>query len=82
MLALLPIELVAIEKVLLATLRALTGGAFIFPLAYLILGSAFQVRADLIGVLIGLMALVAPVGAAIGLLFGTSVRLFHRRVIS
>src|SRR5262249_23717668 len=42
LLAPLPVELVAIEKVLLAVLRALLGGAFIFPLAFWILGSGYQ----------------------------------------
>ena len=70
LLAPLPIVLVAIEKVLLAALRALIGGAFIFPLAYWILGSGFQVRTDLLGVLIGLMVLVALVGASVGLVLG------------
>ena len=64
----LPITLVAVEKILLATLRALIGGAFVFPLAVWILGSGYQVRTDLLGVLIGLMVLVALVGAALGLL--------------
>lgn len=73
LLAPLPVGLVAVEKVLLSVLRALIGGAFIFPLAYLILGSSFQVRGDQISVLIGLLVLVALVGAAIGLLLGTSV---------
>ena len=69
----LPIALVAVEKVLLAALRALIGGAFIFPLAFLVLGSGYQVRADLLGVLIGLMVLTALAGAALGLLLGVSV---------
>lgn len=73
LLAPLPVALVAVEKVLLATLRALIGGAFIFPLAYWILGSGFQVRSDQLGVLIGLLVLVALVGAALGLLLGTSI---------
>ncbi len=68
LLAPLPISLVAVEKLVLATLRALIGGAFVFPLAFWILGSSYQVRADLLGVLIGLMVLVALVGAALGLL--------------
>ena len=72
LLAPLPTVLVAIEKVLLAVLRALIGGAFIFPLAYWILGSGFQVRTDMLGVLIGLMVLVALVGASIGLVLGTA----------
>jgi len=44
LLAPLPIALVAIEKILLAVLRALISGAFIFPLAYWILGNGFQMR--------------------------------------
>ena len=73
LLAPLPIVLVAVEKVLLAVLRALIGGAFIFPLAFWILGSGFQVRTDMLGVLIGLMVLVALVGASVGLVLGTAV---------
>ncbi|MFL5696868.1 MAG: ABC transporter permease [Ktedonobacteraceae bacterium] len=72
LLAPLPTVLVAIEKVLLAVLRALVGGAFIFPLAYWILGSGFQVRTDMLVVLIGLMVLVALVGASAGLVLGTA----------
>jgi len=68
LLAPLPISLVALEKLVLATLRALIGGAFVFPVAFLVLGSGYQVRTDLLGVLIGLMVLVALVGAALGML--------------
>jgi ABC-2 type transport system permease protein len=73
LLAPLPVALVAVEKVLLAALRALIGGAFIFPLAFLVLGNGYQVRADLLGVLIGLMVLTALAGAALGLLLGVTV---------
>jgi len=68
LLAPLPIALVAVEKILLSALRGLIAGAFVFPLAFWILGSGYQVRTDLLGVLIGLMVLVALVGAALGLL--------------
>jgi ABC-2 type transport system permease protein len=68
LLAPMPIQLVALEKLMLATLRALIGGALVFPVAFLVLGSGFQVRADLLAVLIGLMILVALVGAAFGML--------------
>jgi ABC-2 type transport system permease protein len=71
LLAPLPIALVAVEKVLLAALRGLIAGAAIFPLAFWILGSGYQVRADLLGILIGLMILIALVGAALGLLLST-----------
>jgi ABC-2 type transport system permease protein len=75
LLAPLPVALVAVEKVLLAVLRALVAGALIFPLAYWILGSGYQVRSDQIGILIGLMVLTAMAGAALGLVLGTSVPL-------
>jgi ABC-2 type transport system permease protein len=68
LLAPLPIALVAVEKLLLSALRGLIAGALVFPLAYWILGSGYQVRTDQLGILIGLMALVALVGAALGLL--------------
>ena len=68
LLAPLPIALVAVEKILLSALRGLIAGAFVFPLAFWILGSGYQVRTDLLVVLIGLMVLVALVGAALGLL--------------
>jgi ABC-2 type transport system permease protein len=71
LLAPLPVWLVAVEKVLFAALRALLAGAVIFPLARWIVGSNYHVRTDLIGMLIGLMVLVALSGAALGLLLGT-----------
>ena len=67
LLAPLPVALVAVEKILLTVLRAVIGGALVFPLAFWILGSGYQVRTDLLGVLIGLMVLVALVGATLGL---------------
>lgn len=74
LLAPLPISLVCIEKVLFAALRGLVAGAFIFPLAYLILGNQFQVQSDAIGVIIGVMLLSAFVGASMGIVIGTLVK--------
>jgi ABC-2 type transport system permease protein len=71
LLAPIPITLVAVEKILLAAMRGLLAGALIFPLAYWILGDGYQVRTDQLGVLIGLMVLIAFVGAAFGVLLGT-----------
>ena len=71
LLAPLPITLVVIEKVLLAAARGLLAGGFVFPLAYWILGSGYQVRTDEIGVLIGMMALTSLLGAAVGLVLAT-----------
>lgn len=70
----LPISLVAIEKVLVAVVRGLIAGAFIFPLAWWILGSGFQVRTDMLPALIGMMILTAMLGAALGLVLGTVVQ--------
>lgn len=71
LLAPLPIALVAVEKVFFAALRALLAGAVTFPLAYWILGSGFQVRTDLLGMLLILAVLIALTGAALGLVLGT-----------
>ena len=68
-----PISLVAIEKVIFGAIRGLMAGAFIFPLAYLILGSEFSVRADAIGVIAGVMILTSITAASIGLMLGTLV---------
>ncbi len=71
LLAPLPVSLVAVEKVFFAALRALLAGAVIFPLAYWILGSGYQVRIDLLGLLLVLAVLIAFTGAALGLVLGT-----------
>ncbi len=73
LLAPIPIALVSIEKVMLATLRGLIAGALVFPLAYWILGNDFQVRSDRIAILIGLLVLEALLGATLGLLLGSAV---------
>jgi ABC-2 type transport system permease protein len=73
LLAPLPHLLVALEKIALAALRGLLAGVLVFPLAYLVLGSGYQVRTDLLGVLAGLMVLTALLGASIGLLLGTVI---------
>ncbi len=70
LLAPIPVSLVALEKVLFAALRALIAGAVIFPLAFLILGSGYQVRTDLLWVTVGLMVLIALMASALGLVLG------------
>lgn len=74
LLAPLPVDLVAIEKVIFAAIRGLIAGAVIFPLAYWILGNEFNVRTDAIGILIGVMILTAFAGASLGLTIGTLVK--------
>jgi ABC-2 type transport system ATP-binding protein len=53
-------------------IEQLAEGSQTETLAFWILGSGFQVRTDMPGVLIGLMVLVALVGAALGLVLGTA----------
>lgn len=74
LLAPLPVSLVAVEKVIFAATRGLIAGGVIFPLAYLILGSEYQVRSDSIAAVIGIMILTALAGASIGLFIGTMVK--------
>lgn len=74
LLAPLPINLVAIEKVIFAAIRGLIAGAVIFPLAWWILGSDYHVRSDAIGTLIGIMVLTAFAGASLGLFIGTIIK--------
>jgi ABC-2 type transport system permease protein len=74
LLAPLPVNLVAVEKVIFAAMRGLVAGAIIFPLAWWILGSGFQVRTDAIGTLIAIMVLTAFAGATLGLFIGTTVK--------
>ncbi|HZS76609.1 MAG TPA: ABC transporter permease [Ktedonobacteraceae bacterium] len=74
LLAPLPVNLVAVEKVLFAAMRGLIAGAIIFPLAYWILGNEYSVRTDAIGTIIGIMVLTAFAGACLGLTIGTLVK--------
>lgn len=74
LLAPLPVELVAIEKVVFAALRGMMAGAIIFPLARWVLGSQYQVRSDAIGTIIGIMVFTAFAGASLGLTIGTLVK--------
>ncbi len=73
LLAPIPISVVAIEKVLFSVIRGLIAGGLIFPLAYWMLGSGYQVRAGLLAPLLGLMLLSALASAALGLVLGTVV---------
>ena len=74
LLAPLPVSLVALEKVLFAAMRGIVAGAVIFPLAYWILGSGYNVRGDRIGVLIGIIVLTSFAGACLGLTIGTLIK--------
>lgn len=74
LLAPLSVHLVALEKVLFATLRGLIGGAMVFPLAVWMLGSGYQVRGDTLGLLFGLMVLTALTSASLGLAIGSAIQ--------
>ncbi|GHO89514.1 transport permease protein [Dictyobacter formicarum] len=71
LLAPLPISLVALEKVVFAAVRSLVAGGLAFPLAYLILGSGYQVRTDALLPMFGVMILGALCSGALGLVIGT-----------
>ena len=74
LLAPLPVWMVAAEKVLFGTFRGAFAAACIFPMAVLILGPAYSVRADRIGFLILMVLLTGATGASIGMLIGTIVK--------
>jgi ABC-2 type transport system permease protein len=74
LLAPLPDQLVALEKILFAVLRGLVAAALIFPLAVWILGTEYNVRSDRIGLLIAMLLLAALTGACVGLFLGTIIR--------
>ena len=73
LLAPLPVSLVAVEKVVFATMRSLVAGGLTFPIAYAILGSGYQVRADALVPLISIMVLYALSSAALGLMIGAAL---------
>jgi ABC-2 type transport system permease protein len=72
LLAPLPTPLVAVEKLVVATMRALVAAAVIFPVGALVLGSA-PWRAESLPLLIVVLILGSWVGAGIGLTMGTLV---------
>jgi ABC-2 type transport system permease protein len=69
----LPIWGVAVAKLTYAAIRGIIAGMLIFPLGWLILGNAFQVSCEHLGLLIVISVLGAFSGAAIGLTLGTMV---------
>ncbi len=74
LLAPLYVSLVALEKVVFAAFRGLIAGAVIFPLAFWILGSEYNVRSDRFLVLVLVMILAAFAGACLGIFIGTSIK--------
>lgn len=72
LLAPLPTNLVALEKVIFAALRALAAGAVMFPIGILILGS-IPWQASALPLLLAVLVLGSLAGAAMGLVLGTLV---------
>ena len=70
----LPVWMVAIQKIVYAAVRGLVAGATIFPLGWLVLGSAFRVSTEHLGLLAVVGILGALGGAALGLTLGTFVQ--------
>ena len=74
LLAPMPVWMVAVEKVLFASMRGMVAGAVIFPAAWLVLGPRYTVRGDRIPELICMIVLAALAGSGIGLVIGTVVK--------
>jgi ABC-2 type transport system permease protein len=73
LLAPLPVAMVAVQKIVIASLRALVAGAVIFPLGALILGSNFHLSSAHVPLVIVYCVLAALLGSGIGLSMGTFV---------
>jgi ABC-2 type transport system permease protein len=74
LLAPLPIALVAIEKIVIASLRGLFGGLVVFPLAWLIMGwDSVAVSGDNVPGFVLFCVLAAVLGSSLGLALGTLV---------
>ncbi len=70
----LPVWLVAVQKLVFAAIRGLVAGAMIVPLGRLILGGGFAISLEYWWLLAIVAVLGALVGAALGLVMGTSVQ--------
>jgi ABC-2 type transport system permease protein len=72
LLAPLPVGVVAVEKVVFASLRALLAGAVMFPIGLWVLGS-IPWRASGLPLMVLVLVLGALVGSSLGLILGTAV---------
>jgi ABC-2 type transport system permease protein len=72
LLAPLPLGMVAVEKMVFASLRALFAGALMFPIGRWIIGP-LSLQADRAWILVGFMVLGALAGSGMGMLLGTAV---------
>jgi ABC-2 type transport system permease protein len=69
----LPISMVAVEKIIFVSLRTLVAAALTFPLAYVVLGTGYHVRTDLLAPMIGVIVLYALSSAALGLVIAVAL---------
>jgi ABC-2 type transport system permease protein len=69
----LPVQLVAVEKIVIGALRGLAAGAVIFPLSILIIQGDLHLNTSDIPTVIAMMILAAVLGSALGLTLGTLV---------
>jgi ABC-2 type transport system permease protein len=73
LLAPLPVSLVAVEKMLFGTLRALLAGVVMFPIGWLVLGT-LPIHGERLWMLAVFLLLGAVMGAGLGLTLGTAVK--------
>jgi ABC-2 type transport system permease protein len=72
-----PVELVAIEKLLVGALQGLLGGLVVFPLVALVPATPVQVQVTSLPLLAGVIVLASLTAGALGLALGTIVRPQH-----
>jgi ABC-2 type transport system permease protein len=70
----LPVEMVAVEKVVFSALQSILAALVIFPLVYFIPASPVQVHVSNWATLIGITVLASLVSGAVGLTIGVSVK--------
>jgi ABC-2 type transport system permease protein len=73
-LAPLPVELVAIEKLVFGAVQGILAGAVVFPLVYLVPATEVTVRVASWPLLLGVILLASLTSGALGLALGTIVR--------
>jgi ABC-2 type transport system permease protein len=73
LLAPLPVSLVALEKILFGTMRALIAGLVMFPIGWLVLG-IIPVHRDRVWMLAVFLVVGALMGSGLGLTLGTAVK--------
>ena len=69
----LPVAMVGVQKIVIASVRGLIGGIVIFPLGSWIIGSSLHLSTDHIGLVALFCVLAALIGSSLGLTLGTLV---------